>query len=37
MILSQERLWMIECLTMDLLRAYGENEDIIPPIDLRAC
>ena len=35
MILSQERLWMIECLSMDLLREiYTKNEDIIPPIDL---
>ena len=35
MILSQERLWMIECLSMDIIReTYSENEDIIPPIDL---
>lgn len=35
MSLSKERILTIESLTMDLLReAYGENEDIIPPIDL---
>ena len=35
MSLSKERILAIESLTMDLLReAYGENEDIIPPIDL---
>ncbi len=35
MILSQERLLMIECLSMDIIReTYGKNEDITPPIDL---